>query len=322
MIEKSLEPEFPGYSINEVGDIFSFKNGKKTKLKIGIRNGYKYVCLRTADGKNKKVDIHRMVLFSFFGPPEFKKSVCRHLDGNPLNNHFSNLKWGTYKENSQDRNRHNTMFRGEQVGISVLKKEDIPNIFNEFLSGLSTGQISKKYKVTPEAISNVLNSNTWTHVQIKQEDRDNARKILKEKRERITSSIISNEIARLICEFVIKENKINYEQIKQKFDLKSTSAIRPIFLSDSKKKIRDEFNFDFNSLPRGNESISDEMVREVFSMYCQFVSPRKIGEKLGICTTSVRKIITRKIKSSVFLEEEILKQAKEIFLSRKKKCQI
>lgn len=45
--------------------------------------------------------IHRLVLEAFVGPcPEGME--CLHADDDPLNNHLSNLRWGTRSENRSD----------------------------------------------------------------------------------------------------------------------------------------------------------------------------------------------------------------------------
>ena len=51
--------------------------------------------------------VHRLVLEAFVGPPR-EGEECRHLDGNPKNNHLTNLRWGSRRENSLDRTRHGT----------------------------------------------------------------------------------------------------------------------------------------------------------------------------------------------------------------------
>jgi hypothetical protein len=51
--------------------------------------------------------VHRLVYLMFVGPLEDGKVIC-HLDGNPQNNHFSNLLQATQKENISHKRGHGT----------------------------------------------------------------------------------------------------------------------------------------------------------------------------------------------------------------------
>lgn len=51
--------------------------------------------------------VHRLVMSAFGGPPTGDQIVC-HNDGNPANNHLSNLRWGTYSSNVYDKRDHGT----------------------------------------------------------------------------------------------------------------------------------------------------------------------------------------------------------------------
>lgn len=63
--------------------------------------------LLSRDNKPHSRYIHQLVLESFVSPrPEGR--VARHLDGNPSNNHLSNLAWGTHSENGHDAVGHGT----------------------------------------------------------------------------------------------------------------------------------------------------------------------------------------------------------------------
>jgi hypothetical protein len=53
------------------------------------------------DGHWMNMKVHRAVALAFLGPEPAGMEVC-HGDGNPLNNHVSNLRWGTKKTNSAD----------------------------------------------------------------------------------------------------------------------------------------------------------------------------------------------------------------------------
>ncbi len=93
--------DFEDYFITEDGDVISFKKyGNKSwrKLKPRIqKNGYVFVIL-SKNGKHFKKIIHRLVSLAFLPNPENKPQV-NHIDGNKLNNHYTNLEWITASEN-------------------------------------------------------------------------------------------------------------------------------------------------------------------------------------------------------------------------------
>lgn len=105
-------PNYPGYYVTPCGRVFSRKQfgiwiekscnvtrsgrGKKRK---GLGSGYKYVALNNGNC-TKLIKVSRLVAMVYIPNPN-NKPIVMHLDNNRLNNHVSNLKWGTYKENSQ-----------------------------------------------------------------------------------------------------------------------------------------------------------------------------------------------------------------------------
>jgi hypothetical protein len=57
------------------------------------------------DGVAHTIQAHTWVALVFIGPKPGGTEV-RHLDGDPANNHFTNLAWGTRSENMLDRVAH------------------------------------------------------------------------------------------------------------------------------------------------------------------------------------------------------------------------
>ncbi len=146
-----------------------FRNDKRV-LKPATRKGntpHKHVSL-TVNGVRRKKYIHIAGLEAF---------VCQrpngmeglHNDGNPENNHISNLRWGTHKENMQDSIVHGTFFfagaKGENHVQSILKDCDVRQIRIYFkTTKMTNGEIGKIYGVDSTTISKIRTSKNWSHL--------------------------------------------------------------------------------------------------------------------------------------------------------------
>jgi predicted HTH transcriptional regulator len=91
---------------------------------------------------------------------------CRHLDGNSKNNNLSNLKWGTPRENQQDRNIHGTGQFGSKNPIAKLNEYQV-KIIKILLKSkkFSNTEIAKIFGVTRFNISAIKNKRSWTHIE-------------------------------------------------------------------------------------------------------------------------------------------------------------
>lgn len=69
------------------------------------RTGHKFFNVTTVSGKRKKVYAHRAVAAAFLGPIP-KGHEVRHKDGDPRNNNFRNLEYGSRSDNMFDKVRH------------------------------------------------------------------------------------------------------------------------------------------------------------------------------------------------------------------------
>jgi hypothetical protein len=50
--------------------------------------------------KKKNYKVHKLVCEAFHGPKPFPEAIVLHIDEDYTNNHYTNLKWGTHKENA------------------------------------------------------------------------------------------------------------------------------------------------------------------------------------------------------------------------------
>lgn len=161
-------PNFPNAPLTGAPEYLAFANGEiwscltneETTTLSGyaplkqdtIKGGYKTVKIY---GKNKKV--HRLILEAFRGPCPPDMEGC-HNDGNPANNHLDNLRWGTKKENAQDKELHGTVVRGEKHPKAVLSEKDIEEIrYCYETKGETQNSLAKRFNTTQSSISRILN---------------------------------------------------------------------------------------------------------------------------------------------------------------------
>jgi hypothetical protein len=84
------------YAVSDEGYVMNMKTGHILRL-LDDSRGYARVDLH---GKHRKV--HRLVAERFLPGPTQEGLVVDHIDRNRLNNHASNLRWVTSKENSRN----------------------------------------------------------------------------------------------------------------------------------------------------------------------------------------------------------------------------
>lgn len=90
-----------GYGVDNEGNVYTFKQGRRRKLNQHDHKGYQRVFLFT-DNVRKSHFVHRLVAQAFVKPVKGKEWV-NHKDGNKRNNNAENLEWCTREENQ----RHN-----------------------------------------------------------------------------------------------------------------------------------------------------------------------------------------------------------------------
>ncbi len=155
-------PGFPGYRLNDDGEIWSSLNGKPKKMKFRL-------CRRKAqivfwlNGKRNYFRVGPLMLTLFVGPRPTGMQCC-HWDGNAMNNRLDNLRWGTHADNAQDSIRLGVFAVGSRHGLSRLIESDILSIRQQALEGFAIKQIARNYKVDPHTIRDIVQGKTWRHV--------------------------------------------------------------------------------------------------------------------------------------------------------------
>jgi hypothetical protein len=113
--------DFPDYSVTDDGRVFSHKGRTIKEKKPTLREGYLDVQL-WRDGKCTTRGVHRLVAEAFVPNRRNLPWVC-HRDDDKTNNHYTNLFWGTPKDNTADmikkgrkailKGKLNGMFKGK-----------------------------------------------------------------------------------------------------------------------------------------------------------------------------------------------------------------
>lgn len=133
--------EYPGYIVYSNGKVYS----QKTKGFIGHHvDGYDEVRLKHMNGQYESIRVHRLIAQVFVENDEpDKKKYVHHIDGNKLNNNYTNLQWiETYDKNITNRKAvcqytRDWKFIKKYASITDASKE----------TGISNKQINKCCKL-------------------------------------------------------------------------------------------------------------------------------------------------------------------------------
>lgn len=113
--------------------------------------------------KSNKIKIfkpHTLILTTFVGPRPQGMECC-HNDGNPWNNHLSNLRWDTPRNNQLDRIKHGTSNRGERCAAAKLTEAQVRAIL---VDTRLQQVIADEYGVRQNTISRIKSGKRWRHI--------------------------------------------------------------------------------------------------------------------------------------------------------------
>lgn len=163
-------PGFPGYRVGSDGSVWGCRSkrwmGATTKWKTLKADklkkcGHLRVTLRP--GRHHRL-VHRLVLEAFIGPCPDGMEACHYPDRNPENNHLSNLRWDTRRENVADSVKHGTRVRGERTAKSKLTAIQVLEIRDLLSTGWTMQALADKYGVRSSSICNIKQRKAWSHV--------------------------------------------------------------------------------------------------------------------------------------------------------------
>lgn len=142
------------------------------------KTGYGQQFVGKPNGKNSQAPAHRLAYFVAYGAIPDKLFVCHHCD-NPACVNPAHLFLGTVLDNNRDKvrkNRHpfgdshharakpEVVARGERVGTSKLKEEQVRDILNLHAKGVNQNELAAKFSVSTMAVFRIVHRLTWKHV--------------------------------------------------------------------------------------------------------------------------------------------------------------
>lgn len=174
--------------------------------------GYLRVKLsRGKDNKfNKNSSVHILVAKAFIQNPKNKKTV-NHKKGNKKDNRATELEWATVQENTIHAYKNGliTIKSGQDSSKAKLRNDLVMGIFNE--EG-KTINISKKYGISQNTVSDIKAGRSWGHITGKQ----NTKSFSKPYKTNLTKEMV-------ICIFNSNESK---EELAKKYSISASSIWR------------------------------------------------------------------------------------------------
>ena len=154
-------PRYPRYRVTKDGKVMG-PAGNLRKL-LPDRDGYlSFTAWFMHPAKYLRV--HTAVLLAYCGSKPSPQHQSRHLNGNRQDNRIKNLKWGTAKENAQDRIRHGNSLRGAKNARAKLTESDVRTI-RRLYGTKPIAQIARDFGVARTTASGIIHHDRWKHVE-------------------------------------------------------------------------------------------------------------------------------------------------------------
>lgn len=98
-MEYRVIKNFPNYEVGEDGNIRNIKT--KRIMKPYLQKGYYRITLMVEKKVKKSAAVHRLLALEFIPNPD-NKPIIDHINRDKTDNRLCNLRWSTYKDNSNN----------------------------------------------------------------------------------------------------------------------------------------------------------------------------------------------------------------------------
>jgi hypothetical protein len=150
------------YFVSESGGIF--RDGKELSTSLSNK-GYKMGSLYL-NRKTNKLSIHRLVAICYVPNPDNLPQV-NHIDGNKLNNHYTNLEWMSNRQNKDHALENGLYAKGIDTYNHIFTEDDIRYIRQNYKykdSEFGTTGLAKKFNTNRSRIWKIVKYLTWKHI--------------------------------------------------------------------------------------------------------------------------------------------------------------
>lgn len=164
-------PGFPGYRVGDDGSVWTCRKtgygrgrmGEWKRLKATPDKAGRPTVGVSRDRRQHRKVVSWIVAEVFIGPRPQGLLVC-HDDGNPANNRPSNLKYGTHKDNEDDKERHGRRLRGDRHPVAKLNADKVRDVRVKLAAGWVLNEIARFHGVDGAIISRIRDGKAWKWV--------------------------------------------------------------------------------------------------------------------------------------------------------------
>ena len=175
-LEWKVVEEFPRYEVSNTGLIRHRDTQQLKYTNKAHKLGYELVQFKK-DGKTFGRKVHRLVALAFLpSPSEELVELCstkgvgvvlvNHIDGNKLNNHYTNLEWcdDGYNMRHASSTGLNPPHIGEKNGRATLTEDIVHQVCKCFEQGMGPLEATKLFPISRQQASKIRAGIAWKHI--------------------------------------------------------------------------------------------------------------------------------------------------------------
>ena len=116
------------------------------------------------NNRREHVYVHWLVLQAFRAEWPGGRIECRHLDGDPGNNWWWNLQWGTRQENVDDKEEHGNLLTCDTHPQAILTSALVAEARIRYAGGEGVRKISASMGIHHWTLHSAITGKSWFHL--------------------------------------------------------------------------------------------------------------------------------------------------------------